>query len=443
MNNFLHNIYHNYIKRDELYSLIKLYRESQYWNIDELRQYQTQKLEELVKHANENVPYYKKVFNKSGLNYNDISDHENYSKLPFLTKDIIRNNQNDLLATNIDKKYARPNATSGSSGSNLKFYSDRSNLNGQAMLFRNIEWMGLNYFDRKVIVWGASWDVNLSNKLIPSIKKKMKNQIILSGYQLSDKMMGNYYHIISDYKPSLLRSYPSILYTLAEYFEKNNISYIPEAIESAGEKLLPFQRAKIEQVFKTKIFDFYGARDIPLIAQECEKHHGLHVMMENVLLEVVDEQGTPIEEGEGDLVLSHLHNKVMPFIRYKIGDRARISKRNCSCGRNLPLIEEVIGRTFEIIEFPNGNKVGGTFWTLVMKSAPGIKEFQVIQRSLTNICINYVPENEIKNENLKIIEKNILKYSGSLLKIEFEKVDFIPVSKGGKLQFIISNISKG
>ena len=83
---------------------------------------------------------------------------------------------------------------------------------------------------------------------------------------------------------------------------------------------------------------------------ECEKHNGLHLMMENIFLEVVDKKGIPLVEGEGDLVLTHLHNRAMPFIRYKIGDRARISGRSCSCGRSLPLIEEIIGRSFDVID---------------------------------------------------------------------------------------------
>jgi phenylacetate-CoA ligase len=430
------------IKRDDLYQLIKLYRESQYWPYQKLLHYQQTKIEELVRHANDNVPYYKDLFSREGLRLDRISDPDNFKKIPFLTKDIIRDPSNNLMATNINRKYAKPNSTSGSSGSNLKFFSDMSVFDVQAMLFRNIEWMGLNFFDRKVIIWGASWDVSLANKFIPSIKQKLKKQVVLSGYRLSDKTIREYHQFITKFKPKLIRSYPSILFTIAEYFEQNNLAYYPVAIESAGEKLHPFQREKIEQVFKTKIFDFYGARDIPLIAQECEAHHGLHVMMENVLLEVVDDGGNPMEEGEGDLVLTHLHNKVMPFIRYKIGDRARISKRTCTCGRNLPLIEEVIGRSFEIIEFPNGNKVGGSFWTLVMRSVPGVKDFQVVQEAIDQITINYISEEGNIKESLNNLKKRIEEYSGPRLKINFNEVDESPLTKGGKFQFVVSNIKK-
>jgi len=357
-----------------------------------------------------------------------------------LTKDIIRENQTELLSTSFGEKYLKPNSTSGSTGTNLKFYSDRKTSHTQAMLFRNHDWMDLDFFDKEATIWGASWDVNKAKQFLTSVKNKLKGNILLSGYQLSDEMLMNYHKIFSDYKPRLIRSYPSILYMMADFYERKNLKFQPKAIESAGEKLHSFQRGKIEEVFKTKIFDFYGARDIPLIAQECEYHKGLHIMIENVYLEVVNDYGMPIEEGEGELILTHLNNKAMPFIRYKIGDRARISKRVCSCGRSLPIIEEVIGRSFEVIEFPNGNKVGGSFWTLVMRSVPGIRNYQVIQNGIDHIKINYIPEGDNIQVNLENLKNRIAAYSGPGLKIEFIEVKDIPVSIGGKFRFVISDI---
>jgi len=435
----LHKIYHQYINRDDLYELIRFYRETQYWPYDKLKQFQLLKLDEMVYYCYHNVPYYKKLFQSTGLKLHEISNPENFRKISFLNKDLIRINQAGLLSTTFEKKYLKTNSTSGSTGTNLKFYSDKKTRHTQAMLFRNHDWMDLDFFDKEITIWGASWDVNKAKQFLTSIKSKLKGNILLSGYQLSDEMLLKYHKILTDYNPRLIRSYPSVLYMIADFYEKKNLKFQPKAIESAGEKLHPFQREKIEEVFRTKIFDFYGARDIPLIAQECEYHKGLHIMIENVYLEVVDDNGAPIDEGEGELVLTHLNNKAMPFIRYKIGDRARISKRMCNCGRSLPMIEEVTGRSFEVIEFPNGNKVGGSFWTLVMRSSPGIRNFQVIQNNIDHIKINYIPEGDNIKVNLENFKNRITPYSGPGLKIEFIEVENIPLSNGGKYRFVISD----
>lgn len=127
----------------------------------------------------------------------------------------------------------------------------------------------------------------------------------------------------------------------------------------------------------------------------------------------------------------------MPFIRYKIGDHVRISSKTCSCGRGLKVVDEVLGRSFEIIQFPNGNRVGGTFWTFVMKSVKGIKDFQVVHRDEKSFLINYIPENQDINIDFNKLTSNIKDYGGDHIDIEFKKVELIPPTKGGKHQFVV------
>ncbi|MEI6348834.1 MAG: hypothetical protein WCP69_12880 [Bacteroidota bacterium] len=415
-----------------------MYKRTQYYSSKDLKDFQKKKLEAILEHAIINVPFYK-TFNLS----KSTDVFECLKTFPIIDKNIIRDNFKNFTALGINPKLVIPNSTSGSTGQNFKFLSHK-NSHGQALQIRQDEWVGKKLFEKEIKIWGSTFDLKKSGKLIPKIKQKFKRTIILSGYNLSDEKIAEYIKTINKVKPKLLHSYPSILYLLAIHIEKNHIEMAQMNIKSAGEKLFPFQRDKIESVFKTKIFDFYGARDIPMVAHECEQHQGLHVMMENVYLEVLDQNDQPIEEGEGDLVLTDLNNFAMPFIRYRIGDRAQISKRNCACGRGLTLIEEVIGRTFEIIQFPNGNRVGGTFWTFVLKSVPGILDFQVIQQNQFQIDINYICDEKFNPSNIdfKTILKHINEYSGTELNIYFKEVETIEPTKGGKHLFVITKIKK-
>jgi phenylacetate-CoA ligase len=433
-------IYKRLLNNGESYHYYKLFEKSQFWSRERLIEYQIELFKKLWLHSKNNVPYYKDIANSSNMN-GTITLLDDIRKLPILTKDIIRNNSNKLIAQNIHRKRFKNNSTSGSTGSNLYFYSDNNKTPiDQALEMRRYNWMNVNKYDRELVIWGANFDVNKSkDRKYAKYKDWFKKIKLISGYNLSDYDLMNIYHTMKSFKPLIIKSYPSILMTISDYFQKHNLYYRPEVIHIGGEKLYEFQKKQIEYTFNSPVYDYYGARDMSQIAQQCNMSDGLHVFMENVLVEIVNQEGNPIEEGEGDLIITDLHNYVMPFIRYKIGDRARISKdRKCKCGRNLQLIDEVVGRTFEIIKFPNGNRVGGTFWTLLMKTVPGIIDFQVVQERYDEILINYTSVGNYMNFNNII--KNIHEYSGDKLRVIFKKVNKIPITECGKMQFIISKI---
>lgn len=437
----LHFYFHKYIKKDKFFELNDFFNTTQYWKRDQILEYQWNKFKETLNYAYEKVPYYKNLYDNAGLIPNEIKNRSDLLKLPILTKEDIRKNYNSLKAKGIKDKRIVNNSTSGSTGVNINFLSDREAIERTALQNRCYNWMGVDLFDKKLSIWGSGWDIAKSKKIASRIKSYIKNSVVLSGYNLSEKDIEEYYKIMLRFNPKLLVSYPSIFYTLAETFQKNGWKFSPFAMQIGGEKLFPFQREFVEKVFNSKIYDFYGARDAGMIAQECSLHNGLHIIAENVLVEVLDENNNPIEEGEGDLVITDLNNKVMPFIRYRIGDRAYITQRECKCGRGLPLLKEVIGRSFEIIKFPNGNKVGGSFWTLVLRSEPGIKNFQVVQKTQDWIKINYIPDSNFNSKSIDKFIERIHQYSGDKLKITFEQVDEIPVTKAGKFKFVISELN--
>lgn len=439
--NFLFRLYHDYYRHDKFSEISELYNQTQFWNKERILEYQWMKFKELLEYAYSNTHYYGNLFKRLGFAPSDIKERNDLTRLPELSKEIVSNSYSALKVEGIEKRRILENATSGSSGTNLRFLSDKGAIVRTVLQSRCYNWMGIDFFDRKLSIWGSGWDVKKSKEIISRIKYYVKNSFVLSGYNLTAQDIAEYYKVMKKYSPKLLISYPSIFYLIAESLQKNGWEFSPKALQIGGEKLFPFQREFIEGVFKAKIFDFYGARDAGMIAMECDAHDGLHIIAENVLVEVLDEYNNPVEEGEGDLVITDLHNKVMPFIRYRIGDRAVITKKPCRCGRGLPLFKEVIGRSFEVIKFPNGNKVVGTFWTILLKTEPGIKSFQVIQKEIDKVHINYVPdENFSKNSLDKFIER-IHKYSGDELEISFNKVDQIPLTKAGKFKFIISEMN--
>jgi len=440
MRSTLSKIYSNTINlNNNVNELYRLYNRTQYWDKKKLEDYQLVLLNNLWKHTVSNVEYYRSFSKKNKLD--KIISLQDLHKIPIMEKSEFNKNINNFLSDNIDKKRYIENSTSGSTGSNFNFFSDSYTINNRRALYmRRYNWMDLSIFNKELIIWGAKWDFS-EKKILKRIKYFFQNVKITSGYNLSDADYIGIYRIMQKGRYEILNSYPSILDKMIDVFIKNDFYINPQAVVIGGEKLFLNQKDKIKNYFKAPVYDFYGARDMSNIAQSCKYDNGLHIFSENVIVEVVDDNNIPIDEGEGDLVITSLHNYVMPFIRYKIGDRAKISKyKVCNCGRTLPLIDEVIGRKMELITFPNGNRVMGTFWTLLFRSVKGIKDFQVIQNSISEIDIFYTITSEFNESIIPLLLTKIYDYGGTEININFIKKEKIDRNKAGKMNFIISKV---
>lgn len=447
MNSFLikkyvYPTYHRLLMRDGLYHWYEFYQQSQWWPESRIREYQWELLHKLIKHAYIHVPYYRQLLEALNLKPAQIKDWDDFRKIHLLSKELVSGNYERIIADNISGKRRVPNSTSGSTGINFYFISDRNSfIHKQALQMRLDHWMNMGIADRETTIWGASWDVLQARRPKALLKRYLKNKMMLSAYHLSEENMENYFSAIKKFGSKFLHGYPSTLYRFACFLEQRGVSFPLRGVRTAGESLYDFQREVIERVFKTRVFNYYSSRDVTMIAQEDGSHAGLYVQAENVILEVVDENGEPVFDKEGEIVLTDLHNYVMPFIRYRIGDRGILSSSGGKCGRGLPMLKKVTGRTFDLITFPNGNAVGGTFWTLLLKSEKGIAYFQVIQKRADMVLITIVPDKDYHPAVVETLRRRIWDYAGEKLKIEFSLVEKIPLTPGGKTRYVISEIS--
>lgn len=435
--------YHRVLKRDGVYNWYEFYLQSQWWPSERLVAYQWELFTKLIRHAYDHVPYYRELLHTHDLKPELIKDWSDFAKIPFLTKKIATENKDRIKAENIPDRRFISNSTSGSTGINFQFYSDRDAFpHKKALQMRLDKSMGMGVADREATIWGAHWDVRYAKKIITRVKRVIKNKMILSGYHLTEEDMSKYFRLIKAFDAQFLHGYPSTLHLFASFLERQGYTLQVKGVRSAGETLYDFQREVIERVFQAKVFNFYGCREVGMIAQESEYHDGLYVQAENVILEVVDEQGKPVLDTEGEIVVTDLHNYAWPFIRYRIGDRGILSSSAEQNGLGLPLLKKLVGRTFDLVRFPNGNTVGGTFWTLLLRSEKGIELFQVIQKSIDLIIINIVPNKEFNENIYDKLRNKIREYSGMNVEIKINLVDSIPVTKGGKLRFVISEINQ-
>jgi len=417
--------------------------QSQFYTADSIRQLQLDKLQQLLKEAYSHVPYYQKVFQNLGLKPEDFTSLSDLSKLPLLTKAIIRESGKQMINTQYSRSDLVQNSTSGSTGEVTRFYSDRRSYPFYLGLhMRQHDWMNIDYFVRQIWIWGASFSTptRKSKGIFTSLKRKRT----ISSYHLSAVDIENIIQVINSYKPSLIGAYPSHLYNIAQS-AKVPLTHYPKAISLSGEMTYPEQRQVIKDFFKTEVFNYYGARDGSLIAQECDKHSGLHIFAENVILEILDDNDKPVTDGTGRVVITLLHNHAMPMIRYEIGDLAEVDQQMwepCSCGRTLPRIRNIIGRTLDIVVFPNGNRVGGTFWTHLLRSDQGVTNFNVFQDKSGSLLIKYTTLNDVEID-IYPLKAKIVEYGGSATEVVFQKVDELDNhTKTGKLKLVSSEYDK-
>lgn len=415
-------------------------KKTQWWSPEQLQELQNEKLRALVKHAFNNVSYYQRIFQERGLTDKDIQTINDLSKLPILTKSDIRRNFKDMLARDFKRWKPILNSSGGSTGEPLKYYITKDFVSiSWAGKFRGFGWAGYNIGDKRIKFGGTSLVPGNDKSLFETIRNKLERNLNVSALSMNKSKYKKFIDTIRKYKPKYLNSYASNLYQFADYCKNNNVNDITfKAIFSTSELLLPRFRMLIENQFKCKVFNEYGAYDGGAQAFECEKHDGFHVSVEKAVMEIVNERGQgviPLERGR--IILTDLHNYVMPFIRYEVGDMGVFANNPCGCGRTLPLLKAIEGRTTDVIKLPNGNIITGVLITSVFAERP-VKQFQVVHKAGNTLFLKIVKDENYTEADTNHIAGILKHHAGKDIEIEIEYCNTIPVSENSKYKYIIS-----
>jgi len=429
------------IRGNDVFRRLNQLQSVQWLPTTELQESQWKKLKELLHHAYRNVPYYQQMFSKIGAHPDDINTPEDFRRLPYLTKEIIRNRRNDLIAPGV-KLYS--SKTSGSTGEALWFYiSHDESIMHQALFFLGMNWIGLDIGERYAKLWGRPMGRKTARyrEWFEEIKRRIQGCLFLSVYDLSEDTLPKYIEQIKSHKPKVLESYVSPLRILGQYLQTHPEIKIPlKAIVTSSETLDNSDREFIEGVFGCPVFNRYGSTEFGNVAQECPNHQGLHIFTEHTYMECLENKLPALPGEKGELVITSLDNYGMPFIRYQIGDYGEISDKACDCGRGFPLLKSVDGRVFDVVVAPNGRFIPGTYWTILFKTVYGIRQFQLIQESADTLDVKLITEPAFQSNSLCELEERIHERCGPTLRVRFEIVDDIPLTKAGKRKFIISKI---
>jgi phenylacetate-CoA ligase len=444
--NIIFPFYWKYIKHSNVLNYYQELKTHQWNTLEENKKIQQKKLYKLIQYASQNIPYYKKVINEYNIKFSEDNIFDDLKKFPILTKEIIRNHFDELYKFRDHSYYE--NSSGGSTGEPVVLYQDKDYF-GWATANKILlnEWAGKKIGDPMVKLWGSLRDILRGGQGFKGyLRQTISGITILNSDRMTEKCMYDYVQRINNIKPGLILAFTNSIDELTRFIQKYNLSiYSPHAVMTTAGVLHPEVRARISEVFRTKVFNRYGAAEVSDIACNCEKNQGLHLIPDIHYLEIVDDVGREIKPWKiGNIIITLLTNYTMPLVRYKIEDRGIFSKKECSCGRGLPLLEKVEGRIRDNFINKFGDYINGGVFIDLFYFKTNIKQCQIIQEAVDYIVINLVliDKTKLKDMDRYFKENNqkIMKIMGHETKIKYNIVDEINHSPSGKFLYTFSRV---
>ncbi len=421
---------------------LRALNDSQYVSATRLEDIRWGKLQAILQHAYQHVPFYRQQFSDFDVTPNDIRSFEDLRRLPLLTKDDIVNNLDRLKATNIPQSAIRRSATGGSTGRHTPLFRDKQCLNiKRAAEFRFDLWSGWRFGERMAYVWPAIQDMVGEETVKQRLRRSLVNRsLLLYAGSLDEPTLSRHARALARYRPRLIRAFPNPLAVLAKFLRNNGrCSIHPAAILTTGEPLLLGQRRLFEQVFGCPVFDCYASRECGHHACECEAHDALHINAECLYLEF-ERDGKPVLPGEpGTILITDFDNYGMPLIRYRIEDMASPVAGDCVCGRTLPRMAIHAGRISDFLLSPKDGSLisGASMCHYLLAEGPDVGQLQIIQDCRDHLTIRVKSSNS-GVMNTEHVEEVVSRVFCGTMRVTLQAVNDIPHEKSGKYRFCIN-----
>jgi phenylacetate-CoA ligase len=437
------------LKKMPVLARYKQFRELQWDTCGTFQQRQDDALRSLLAHAVRRIPFYVSSVDTRCKALISNAPREALGSFPVLTKENLRSSLSELYVELGHGTFS--NSSGGTTGQPVKLYQDRVyQIDALASTLLAYEWAGKMPGDSHALLWGAERDLIKGGLGIRQRTADfLGNRITLNAFRLSPERMRQYMDKINWFRPACIEGYASSLYEFAQFVERSHLAVsFPNAVVSSAGTLYPAMREIIQRVFSCPVFDRYGSREAGNMAAECERRQGLHVLGETTLIEIVDDAGNPVGEGqEGEILVTNLTNYTMPLIRYRIGDRAVSGGAKCACGRPYPLLERIAGRAGASLVTASGGVVSPEFFIHligVMHNDGSIGRFQVVQSELSHIVVRLVPAlgaDLDKWTRRDAVRRQIGIAMGGPVAVEFKIESDIEPTTTGKHLYTVSHVS--
>lgn len=400
-------------------------------------------VDSVLNYAATDIAYYRDWAKNQG---GSVPSLENW---PVLTKNDIRENYEKLKAPDLAARTTWESASGGSTGKPVHVIHDEE-FAAKAEATR--KYAAKLFYDgphfNKVVLWGALQETGVAGSG-ETLQQKLKATMLqtmgmrtttFNTFYLSEEKLGECVRQINSQKPDFILGYAGSVYQVAKYCKANQIRIAkpPKAIMLTAQSLYPFMREIIDDVFKSRICNHYGSREVGPASWEGPDGK-MYICDFFDYIEVVDEDNKPVQPGEeGRVLVTTLHNYAMPLIRYDIGDRAVKGEPETLGGRTFPTLERILGKNSEEFVSKRGDIIHGQFFINLFYFRNWIDEFQVIQAEHEVVDINYTRRAEVNSEDVAEIESKVRSVLGEGCRINWHELPEIPRTPAGKHLYIRS-----
>ncbi len=417
--------------------LVEQALERDYWTQKQWDQWREDRLSFILNRAATTVPFYRETWEKR-RRLGDKSSWEYLENWEILEKTTLRNRGIDFVADDCNPAKMFLDHTSGTTGTSLNLWLKAETVKFWYALFeaRSRRWYGVSKNTRWAILGG---------QLITPIRQRKPpfwvwnaglNQLYMSSYHLAPDLIGFYLDALKKYRVRYLLGYSSALYSLAQKVvrsKKNDLEI--DVVIANGEPLFDYQKELISEAFDCPVRETYGMAEMVAAASECEIGN-LHQWPD---AGIIEGENSSSDKGSADFICTGLVNADMPLIRYRIGDCGTFSDKICNCGKTLPLMGKIDGRSDDVLYTSDGRRIGRL--DPVFKNDLPVIEAQIIQASLKEIIVKYVPAQGFDQSSAKDLTSRIQERMGDV-EVILSEVTQIPRTERGKFRAVICNLSE-
>lgn len=415
--------------------------ERERWSPQRWRQWEEERLARLLHRAATQVPFYRERWSERRRR-GDGASWERLENWHVLEKESVRENPRAFLADDCDARRMFYDHTSGTTGKSLDLWLSRETVRAWYALCeaRLRLWYGVSRHDRWAIL-GGQLVVPVAERRPPFwVWNSALRQLYMSSYHLAPDLIAHYVDALRRYRARYLLGYTSSLYSLAQGVLRLGRGGLKmDVVVTNAEPVYDHQRRAISEAFGCPVRETYGMSEIAAAASECEEGR-LHLWREAGVVEVMTGVRPAGDGVTGELVCTGLLNEDMPLIRYRVGDRgarAAVSDEPCACGRTLPVLASVEGRTDDLVYTADGRRVG-CIDTIYDARLP-VREAQIIQESLERVRVRYVPAPDFTAEAGDSIIRGMRERMGAI-EVMLERVDEIPRGANGKYRAVVCQL---
>jgi phenylacetate-CoA ligase len=415
------------------------------WSVERMRAYLEAQLREMVAHAWQCVPYYRRAWAASGLDSGRIASLrlEDLPALPVVSKADLRRVPEAFLAQRELRWHIRLlESTSGSTGEPVTVTStpalQRAYL--AAREARSFRWAGASLLLPKATIGGRSIVPRADSPGPYDRHNRAEQQCYLSAFHISPRNAEAYVAALQRHRPRVLTGYASSYFSLARMMLAQGLTlgYPPDCLVLCADKPTAEMKSLIYQAFRARPYEEYGSVENAVLATECE-YGSLHAHPDFGILEIVDAEGRPVPPGEeGRIVCTSLLNRVQPLIRYDVGDVGRWARRRCPCGRDhLPVLEEIVGRIEDAVTGADGREI---VRLCSLQNVPRVLASQVVQERADAITVRVVAAEGFGAAEKRMIREILGTQRLGNVRIDIECVAELEKTAAGKVRRVIRRV---